>query len=213
MHSLSVHFPFSRFFLLIGLVCLLCSPAVAGKYNSVLSIGDASPTWSNLPGTDEKKYSLKDFAEAEFVIVAFTCNSCPYAIDVEDRLNELHEFAKKKKGVLIAINVNKVAEDLPEAMKAKAKEKKFEFPYLFDESQKIAKDFGATTTPEFFVLDKQRKVAYMGSLDDSPDGKKISKQYLQNAINKLLAKEKIEVAETVPIGCRIRFDRKRRRRK
>ena len=109
--------------------------------------------------------------------------------------------------------MNKVKEDLLPKMKATAEEKGFKFPYLFDETQKIAKDFGAKYTPEFFVLDQERKIVYMGSLDDSPDGKNVNQRYVRSAVEAALAGETPKVAETVPIGCRIRFDRQRRTRK
>jgi peroxiredoxin len=82
----------------------------------------------------------------------------------------------------VAINVNKVKDDLMPKMKERAEERGFQFPFLFDETQQIAKKFGATTTPEFFVLDKSRRVTYMGSLDDSPDGKNVTTRYVEAAV-------------------------------
>jgi hypothetical protein len=113
----------------------------------------------------------------------------------------------------VAINVNKVEEDLLPAMKQKAEEKSFEFPYLFDVTQKIARDFGAMKTPEVYVLDDKRRVRYMGSIDDSPDGRQITKKYLESAIDSVLAGEDPEIRETVPIGCRVRYERTRRSRR
>ncbi|MGB1817313.1 MAG: redoxin family protein, partial [Rubripirellula sp.] len=125
-------------------------------------------------------------------------------------------FHKKygQKGVaVVAINVNKVEADLMPAMKEKAEQKGFQFPYLFDETQKIAKDYGAKRTPECFVLDQDRKVVYMGALDDSPEGKKISQRYVEAAVDMTLAGEKVELAETIPVGCAVRFERTRRSRR
>ena len=146
-------------------------------------------------------------------MVVFTCNSCPYAVDIEDRLLAFHQQYSEKSVALVAINVNKVKADLMPAMQEKAKEKEFEFPYLFDETQKIAKDYGAKRTPEFYVLDSDRKVVYMGALDDSPEGKKVSTRYVEAAVNKTLAGEKVELAETIPVGCAVRFERTRRSRR
>ena len=196
-------------------VVMLCFPiaAIAGEYNQVLDIGDEAPAWSNLVGVDDAKHSFSDLSDKKVVVVVFTCNSCPYAVDVEDRLNALHDKFAEQGVQLIAINVNKVEADLLPAMKEKADAKDFEFPYLFDASQRIAKDYGANNTPEFFVLDQKRRVIYMGSLDDSPDGKKVTKQYVEYAIVAALAGKKPAVAETVSIGCRIRFERARRSRR
>ena len=111
------------------------------------------------------------------------------------------------------MNVNKVDEDLPPKMKEKAEAKGFKFPYLFDETQQIAKDFGAGFTPEFFVLSKDRKVVYMGAMDDSPNADKVKRRYVDEAVAAALAGNLPEVRETVPIGCRIRIERTRRRKK
>ncbi|MEM9644707.1 MAG: thioredoxin family protein [Planctomycetota bacterium] len=184
----------------------------AGEFNPVLSIGDSAPAWSDLPGTDGKQHSSSDFRDSAAVVIVFTCNSCPYAVDAEDRLIALEKEYRDRRVSVIAINVNLVEDDLMPAMKAKATEKKLEFPYLFDETQGIARDFGAKYTPEFFVLDDSGKVAYMGSMDDSPDGREVSKRYVRDAIDAVLSGVRPEVTETVPIGCRIRIKRTRRGR-
>ena len=204
-----------RLFLLAMLLTIVTqvSSLPAGKYNSTLSPGDAAPAWKSLPAVDGKNYSLTDFESSKVIVVVFTCNSCPYAVDIEDRLLAFHQKYGKKGVALVAINVNKVEADLMPAMKDKAKEKAFQFPYLFDETQKIAKDFGAKRTPEFFVLDQDRKVVYMGALDDSPEGKKIDKRYVEVALDRTLAGNKVELAETIPVGCAVRFERTRRTRK
>ena len=195
-----------------SLLCLLSSAAPAGQFNTVMEIGATAPAWTDLPGTDGHDHSYESVADANVVVVAFTCNSCPYALDVEDRLMELVKRFDGRGVAVVAINVNTVEEDKLPAMKERAKEKGFTFPYLWDESQQIAKDYGAKYTPEFFVLGKDRKLVYMGSLDDSPAGDKISKHYVVDAIESTLAERSVEVAETVPIGCRIRFERQRRKR-
>jgi peroxiredoxin len=189
----------------------LSAICIAGEFNPTLSINDQAPAWKDLPGIDDKTHSLADIKK-NVVVVVFTCNSCPYAVDYEDRLIALHEKNKRRDVEVIAINVNKVPADLPDKMKERAKEKGFAFPYLFDESQKIARDYGATYTPEFFVLNKERKVVYMGAMDDSTDASKVKQQYVQQAIDATLADETIKVAETVAIGCRVRYERARRSR-
>ncbi len=185
----------------------------AGEFNPDLNIGDAAPSWQDLPGTDGGQHSSSDLKDAKAIVVVFTCNSCPYAVDAEERLNALHKTCSQNQTALVAINVNKIPEDLLPAMKARAKEKKLTYPYLFDQTQAIAKQFGARYTPECFVLDADRKIAYMGSLDDSPDGKHVKNKYVENALRAVLAGKKTSPSETVPIGCRIRFDRVKRSRR
>ncbi|NNE01241.1 MAG: thioredoxin family protein [Pirellulaceae bacterium] len=184
--------------------------AGAAEFNDTVEIGDPAPVWNDLPGVDGMSHSLADLESAKVIVLVFTCNSCPYAVDAEDRLIALDQLGRKKGFVVVAINVNKVPDDLLPAMKERAGKKKFEFPYLFDESQQIAKDYGARNTPQLFVIDADRTIAYMGSLDDSPDGRNVTKKYAEDAVLALLQGKKPVVTETVPVGCRIRFDRARR---
>jgi peroxiredoxin len=198
------------------LVAALLPAAVwAGKYDTVLKIGDPAPAWNELPGIDGKQRSLADLKEKEVVVVVFTCNSCDYAVDVEQRLIALHEqLAASGKGALVAVCSNVFKDDTLEEISARAKERKFGFTYLHDdEKSSLANAFGARRTPEFFVLDKERKVVYMGAIDDSPDGKNIQHKYVEDAIAAVLAGKTPEVAETPPVGCLIRFAKERRVKK
>jgi peroxiredoxin len=202
-----------RVSLLLLILLGFLRPIDAGEFNQVLSIGDQAPRWEKLIGIDGAHHSLSDLDDSVVVVVAFTCNSCPYAVDAEDRLLALHGKYSDRGMSLVLINVNKVDEDLPPAMKEKAEKKGFQFPYLFDETQKVGKDFGAIYTPEFFVLDRQRHVVYMGAFDDSPDGRAVSKRYVESAVEAALRGEKPQLTETVPIGCRVRYERTRRSRR
>lgn len=200
------------------MLCLLIAttislPISAGEYNPVLDIGDPAPVWTNLPGVDGKTHSLADLKDKEIIVVSFTCNSCPYAVEAEDRTIALAKKYAAQKVAVVAINVNKVAEDLLPAMQKKAKAKSFPYAYLFDASQQIAKDFGASYTPEFFVLNQKRQIVYMGSLDDSPDGMDVKTTFVANAIDAALAGKTPKVQETVAVGCRVRYENTRRRRK
>ena len=206
---------FSLLSVVVALAMSWSQAVVSGEYNPVLNIGDTAPEWKDLPSVDGKKLSLSDLKKKDVVVLAFICNSCPYAVDYENRLIE---FAKKHSGkdskvLLVAVNVNKVDEDLPAKMKEKAEAKGFKFPYLFDETQQIAEDYGAGFTPEFFVLNKDRKVVYMGAMDDSPNADNVEHRYVDEAVAAALAGKLPEVRETVPIGCRIRIERTRRRKK
>jgi peroxiredoxin len=190
-------------------------PALADEYeNPVLKIGDIAPSWGDLPGVDGKKHSSASLAKKRVVVVTFICNSCPYAVDYEDRLIKFAKkhSAKDSEVAVVAVNVNTVAADALPAMKEKAKKKSFPFLYLFDETQKIARDFGAGTTPEFFVLNSERKLVYMGAMDDNTQAKKVTRNYVQEAVDAALAGKKPAVEKALPIGCRIRFERRRRQR-
>jgi peroxiredoxin len=183
-----------------------------GKYNKQLNIGDPAPEWKGLEGTDGQKHSLADLAGKEVVVVCFTCNTCPYAVDCEDRLIALAKkfAAEGNKCSLVAINANKVKDDLLPAMQERAQRKGFNFPYLHDETQQTAKSYGATFTPEFVVLNKDRKVVYLGAMDDSPDGKKITKRYVEDAVAAALIGKLPEVTETPAVGCAVRYVKDRK---
>ncbi len=185
--------------------------ASAGEYNPILSVGDAAPVWKDLPGVDDRRHGLADLEKHDAVVLVFTCNSCPYAVEYEERLIALTKEFTPQNVAVVAVNVNRVAEDRLDAMRARASEQGFNFAYLFDESQRIARDYGATYTPEFFVLDRQRKIAYMGAMDDSPDASKVTKRYVASVLSAVLEGKKPPYQETVAIGCRIRMERERRK--
>lgn len=208
------------FCLLTGLTSFGRKEAGAGEYNQVLSLGDEAPRWQDLPGVDKEtaaldlaqlpQFDADDFQDASVVVIAFTCCSCPYAVDAEERLIALDGWLKERGGRLIAINVNSVSADLLPAMQARAVERGFGFPFLFDQTQEIAKKFGAVRTPEFFVLNKEWRVSYMGALDNSPDGKNVSERYVEEAVKQVLKGEAVVRGETAPVGCRIRWAREKR---
>jgi len=195
--------------LVLGLV--LVSNAQAGKFNKKLSVGDAAPTFSELPGTDGKMHSLAQFKDKDVVVVVVTCNHCPVAVAYEDRiiaLTKKYASSADSKVAIVAINVNKDPIDRLDKMTERAKAKGFNFPYLFDETQKIGRELGATVTPEFFVLNKERKIAYMGALDDSQSTSKVSKKYVEDAIDALLAGKTVGTTETRGRGCSVKYERK-----
>ena len=187
--------------------------SLAGTYNPDRSIGDVVPARSDLPGTDGGTHSWSDLAGMDAVVVVFTCTSCPYAVDYEDRINELADrhAGPETRVRVVAINSNRIPEDAMPAMKARAQAKNFRFTYLFDESQAVAKSFGAVRTPEFFVLDRERRIVYMGAMDDSTKPAEVKRRHVDDAIAAVLAGKRPEITETPPIGCQIRFDRRRSR--
>lgn len=196
---------------LIAASCLvallsLSALAPAGEFNKKLSVGDAAPVWKDLPGVDGKKHALADLKDKPFVVLVFTCNSCPIAVDYEDRIIA---FTKKYDGqvAVVAVNVNIIEQDKLPKMIERSKEKGFNFPYLFDETQQIAKDYGASYTPEFFVLDKDRKIAYLGAMDDTSTAANVKVRFLEDALDALLKGEKPAKGETLARGCLIRWNR------
>ena len=194
------------------LLSCLASQALAGKYNKTLSIGDSGPDFSNMEGTDGKVHSLADLKDKDVVVLCFTCNTCPYAVDYEDRLIALAKKFESEggKAAIVAVNPNLVTDDLLPAMQERAKTKGFNFLYIHDASrQQVAKSYGATYTPEFVVLNKARKVVYLGAMDDSPDGKKITKKYVEDAVAAVLAGKSPEITETPAVGCAVRYAKER----
>jgi peroxiredoxin len=197
---------------LLALLALTAAPLTAGEFNKVLSVGDAAPAWTNLEGTDGKKHSLADLQGKEVVVVVFTCNSCPIAEAYEDRVIALANThaGKDSKVAVVAINVNTGKADALPAMTARAEKRKFPFAYLFDPSQQIARKYGANFTPEFFVLNKARKVVYMGSLDDKGPPREPTAKYVEGAVAAALAGKPAPKAETsAAAGCRIKWDKKK----
>jgi peroxiredoxin len=197
----------SRFVLAILLaVSFAVSPILAGKFNRKISVGDAAPVFKSLEATDGKKYGLEDFKDKDLIVLVITCNECPVAQSYEDRVMA---FAKKYKDkvAVVAIDVNAGEDEELPKMKAHAEKKGFNFVYLRDPDQQIGRSLGASKTPEFFVLNKERKIAYMGALDDELNPAKVTEKYLENAIEAILKGEKPAKAETPSYGCGIEYRR------
>ncbi|MBX9789597.1 MAG: thioredoxin family protein [Pirellulales bacterium] len=182
--------------------------AEAGKFNKVLSPGDQAPEWTSLVGTDDKQHSLADYKNADVLVLVFTCNHCPVAIALEDRIIELQKDYAGKKVQVIAVNVNKGEDDDLDNMKERVTEKGFNFPYLFDPSQAIARDYGARVTPDVVVLNKARKVVYTGAIDDNwKDATSVGHRYVRDAIDATLGGQEPKVTETRAEGCGIRYEK------
>ena len=182
---------------------------IAGAASADLAAGAAAPAFS-LPGVDGKDHALDEYKDAKAVVVIFTCNHCPVAKAYQDRIIALQRDYAGKGVQVVAINSND-AEQFPddsfENMQKRAEEKGYNFPYLFDESQEIARAYGAKATPHVFVLGADRTLAYSGRIDDATwqDMQKAEKQYLRQALDALLAGEKIEEPATLAFGCSIKW--------
>ncbi len=171
-----------------------------------LKIGDAGPDWTGLIGVDDSRHGLSDYKDAKLAVVVFTCNHCPVAQAYQDRIIALQKDYKGKGVQVIAVNVNNIPEDTLDKMKERAKSKEFNFPYLYDSTQKIGHDYGATTTPHVFVLDKNRKLAYMGGIDDNMKAGDVKKHYLRDALDALLAGKTPPETDTKHMGCSIKYE-------
>ena len=173
-------------------------------------VGDIATDFS-LENIDGKNVSLSDYKDAKGFIVIFTCNTCPYAVAYEDRIEALNKKYASKGYPVIAImpnNTDVKPGDNMEAMKARAKEKGFTFPYLMDKGQKIYPQYGATKTPHVYMLQKTKKgnvVKYIGAIDDNyQDANAVKVKYVEDAVDALLKGEDIKVKETRAIGCSIK---------
>jgi peroxiredoxin len=163
-----------------------------------------------LPGVDDRRHALADYAEdKEAVAVIFTCNHCPYARAWEDRIVRIQADYADRGAQVIAINPNdpqKYPADSFPKMKERAQEKGFNFPYLYDESQEVARAYGAERTPEVFLFGKDGTLRYHGTVDDNyEDPGAVENHYLRDALDRALADEQPAVAETRPIGCTIKW--------
>lgn len=188
---------------------LVCSFAfLAAMKNTGYQVGDTAIDFK-LKNIDGKKVSLKSYKKAKGFIIIFTCNHCPFSVANEDRIIALHKKYEPQGYPVIAINPNDAVsypDDSFENMKVRAKEKSFTFAYLYDETQEIAKTYGATKTPHVFVLDKKLVVKYIGAIDDAAkDESKVSEKFLESAIDALVEGKKIEKTATKAVGCGIKW--------
>ncbi len=173
-----------------------------------LIIGSSAPDFS-LPAVDGKTYSLSSFAYKKILVVIFSCNHCPYVQAYETRMKKLQQDYLHRGVQLVAINSNDdkaYPEDAFDRMVFRAKMKQYNFPYLRDETQEVAKEYRAVSTPQVFVFDQKRFLAYTGKIDDNwkePD--KVVSRYLRNAIDEMLAGKPVSVPETYSVGCSIKW--------
>jgi peroxiredoxin len=170
----------------------------------------------NLKNIDGKMISLSQFTKAKAIVLIFTCNHCPFSIAYEDRIIALDKVFRKKGVQMVLINPNDPSieaakEDSFDEMKKRANEKKFNFPYLFDEKQEVFPRFGATKTPDCFIVkprDKSFVLAYRGAFDNNKETAQVTEKYLENALNAILAGKSPNPAETKAFGCSIKCNDK-----
>lgn len=177
----------------------------------VYQVGDVAADF-RLRNVDGQMVSLGDYRSGKGVIVVFTSNHCPFSRAYEDRLVELHQKFAPQGYPIVAINPNDPAayeEDSFDNMKVRAQEKKFPFPYLVDETQRVAKTYGVSRTPHVLVLRKsgeQFVVQYVGAIDDnSQDSGSVTRRYVDEAVSNLLAGKPVVSTSTKSVGCAIKW--------
>jgi peroxiredoxin len=183
----------------------------------MLEIGDKAPDF-NLPGVDGRNYRLADFSEADVFVIIFTCNHCPTAQAYEERIIKLAADYKSKGVAVVAISPNDPKavrldelgysdmSDSFEEMKIRAKDMEYNFPYLYDgQNQRVSLAYGPARTPHVFIFDRQRKLRYIGRIDDSEKPKLVKSQDTRSAIDALLKGRKVPVEKTGTIGCSIKW--------
>jgi len=199
-----------KMFLSLAALALIASPAFAGRYNKVVSVGEKAPTFSGIPATtkagEDTSLTLSDIKE-DVVVLVFLGNHCPVVQAYEDRIIEFTNDYKGKDVKVVGVSVNDLDSDRLPAIKNYMKEKGSNYVYGYDESQQIGKAYGATNTPQFFVLDKDRVIRYTGAMDDNMNEAKVQKTYLRDAVDALLKGESVEVSETQPKGCGVKYKR------
>lgn len=213
----SSHVRASSAILFLGLSANLAAAEPPGL--ATLPIGAAAPDFQ-LPGVDDKTYSLGDFADAKVLVVVFTCNHCPTAQAYEDRLDRLCTAYKDKGVAVVAISPNNPAAvrldelgytdlgDSFEDMKIRARDHKFPYPYLYDgETQATARAYGVLATPHVYIFDAARKLRYVGRFDDA-EVKQVKSHDAVNAVEALLAGKPVPVEKTRVFGCSTKWAEK-----
>jgi peroxiredoxin len=178
-----------------------------GKYNTAVAVGDKAPTFSGLPAIssgEQTSVSLSDI-KSDVVVVVFLANHCPVVKGYEDRLVEFTKDYKSKGVTVVGISVSQMNEDKLPGIKDYMKDHGSNYAYAYDESQEVGKAYGAIATPSFFVLDKERTIRYMGAMDDNGTESKVTKTYVRDAVDALLAGKAPEVTETRAKGCGIGY--------
>lgn len=204
----------------LAVVLFLTSIVMGATQRKTLEIGAECPDF-RLPGVDGREYALKDFADARVLVVIFTCNHCPTAQAYEKRIVQLHADYKDKGVALVAITPNDPLairldelgytdlSDSFEETKIRAKQRGFQFPYLYDgDTQETSARFGVLATPHVFIFDQARKLRYVGRIDNS-EVKTVTSHDARNAIEALLAGKPVPVEKTNVFGCSTKWSEKR----
>ena len=177
--------------------------------STMLPLGTKAPDF-RLPDTSGKTISLADFKAAPALVVVCMCNHCPYVKHMREGLAKLARDYQPKSVAMVGISSNDVAnypDDSPAKMAAEAKSAGYVFPYLYDESQEVAKAYKAACTPDFYVFDKDQRLVYRGQLDDSRpgNGMPVTGKDVRSALDSVLAGKSVSPTQKPSIGCNIKW--------
>jgi peroxiredoxin len=201
----------TRLAMIRNLSLLLILPlfaAVGAEFDAAV-VGKSKPAWRDLPSADGTQHSLADLNDKEVVVIAVTCNHCPLALEYFDRLKQFAQkhAASNGKAALVAISLSNQETDKLPRMKELAQRNAFNFPYIHDASQQIGRQLGATKTPQFFVLDRNRTLVYRGAWDDNVNPVKVKQHYVESVVDALIAGKSPPISETKAFGCIIGYDK------
>jgi peroxiredoxin len=182
---------------------------MAATPSTMLELGSRA-AYFDLPDTDGKTVSLSDFKDAKALLVMFICNHCPFVKHVQQELAALCKEYGKRGAAVVGISSNDVTshpDDAPDKMKLEKERAGYTFPYLFDESQDVAKAYQAACTPDFFVFDASRKLVYRGQMDDSRPGNgvPVTGKDLRAALDAVLSGRPVPADQKPSIGCNIKW--------
>lgn len=178
--------------------------------STMLPLGTQAPTFDLVNALDGKRVSLDTVAESPALLVMFICNHCPFVIHVRSEFKKIAGDLVPKGLAMVAINSNSVKthpQDGPENMKTLARSEGWTFPFLYDETQAVAKAYRAACTPDFFLFDRERKLVYRGQLDDSrpSNGVPVTGRDLRSAITSVLTGKTVPTPQKASIGCNIKW--------
>ena len=172
-----------------------------------MALAERAPSFT-LPGVDGRQHSLEDYAASELLVLIQSCNHCPYVLAWEGRMIAIQRDYTDRGVRVVAVNSNDASRypaDSFEEMQARARREGFTFDYLHDEDQSLARALGAERTPEVFVFDRERRLVYHGAIDDNRDETAVTKHYLRDALDALLAGGEAPVGETPSVGCTVKW--------
>ena len=181
--------------------------AIQAALRMSLPIGSPAPDF-DLPGVDSRRHLLSDYSDAEALVLIQSCNHCPYVQAWEGRIDAVaRDYAGRVAVVAISSNDPEAfPEDAFDEMVKRAQDKGFAFDYLYDEEQRVVRALGATRTPEVFLFERERTLVYHGAVDDSRDDESsVTQPYLRDALDAVLAGRSVDVAETPPQGCSVKW--------
>jgi alkyl hydroperoxide reductase subunit AhpC len=198
-----------KLFLSLAVLALVASPALAGEFNKVITVGQKAPAFTGIPavkGQNEASLDLTTLAKDDVVVLVFLANHCPVVTAYEDRIIDFANDYKDKGVKVVGVCVDVVNEqDKMPGIKQRVKDKGYPFVYGYDDSQEIGRAYGATNTPQFVVIDKDKTIRYTGAMDDNQNESRVTKKYLRDAVDAVLKGDSPEVKETRAVGCGIRY--------